>query len=82
MYQLLSTIFKLCFFSLLLGAGLSFFNISAADLLAQVGLTPERMWELTQMAIDWAIPNIMLGSLIVVPIWIVIYLFRPPSGGN
>ena len=80
MYQLLSTIFKLSFFSLLLGAGLSAVNISAADLLAQVGLTPERMWELLQIGVNWAVPNILLGSLIVVPVWVLIYLFRPPSG--
>ncbi|MBO6755114.1 MAG: hypothetical protein JJ902_02225 [Roseibium sp.] len=62
----------------MVGAGLSFLNVSAADLLGQVGLTPERLWTLVTDAVDWAIPNIILGSLIVVPVWLVIYLFRPP----
>jgi hypothetical protein len=77
--QFLSTIFKIAVASLIVGATLSALNISAADLLAQVGLTPEEIWTYLQIAVDWAIPNIILGSLIVVPIWIVIYLFRPPS---
>lgn len=79
MVQFLSTIFKIAVASLIVGAILSALNISAGDLLAQLGLTPEEIWTYLQIAVDWAIPNIILGSLIVVPIWIVIYLFRPPS---
>lgn len=79
MVQFLSTIFKIAVASLIVGATLSALNISAGDLLAQLGLTPEEIWTYLQVAVDWAIPNIILGSLIVVPIWIVIYLFRPPS---
>jgi hypothetical protein len=26
----------------------------------------------------WAAPNIVLGSIVVIPVWLVIYLFRPP----
>lgn len=79
MVQFLSTIFKIAVASLIVGATLSALNISAGDLLAQLGLTPEEIWTYLQIAVDWATPNIILGSLIVVPIWIVIYLFRPPS---
>lgn len=78
MYQVLATVIKIAIASLIVGAGLSFLNVSAADLLGQVGLTPERLWTLVTDAVDWAIPNIILGSLIVVPVWLVIYLFRPP----
>lgn len=79
MFQFLSTIFKIAVASLILGAGLSLFDITAADLLSKVGMTPESVWEQASRAIEWAIPNIILGSLIVVPVWIVIYLFRPPK---
>jgi hypothetical protein len=27
----------------------------------------------------WAWPNLLLGALVIVPIWFVIYLFRPPG---
>ena len=26
----------------------------------------------------WALPNLMLGALVIVPVWFLIYLFRPP----
>lgn len=65
---------------MLLGAGLSAFDITAAELLAQAGLTPERLGELLQQAWAWALPNMVLGSIIIVPLWCVSYLLRPPRG--
>ncbi|MEP0232888.1 DUF6460 domain-containing protein [Roseibium sp.] len=78
MYQFLSTIFKIAVTSLIVGVVLSAIDITAADLLSKIGLTPESLWQHIQTGVTWAIPNIILGSLIVVPVWIVIYLFRPP----
>jgi hypothetical protein len=26
----------------------------------------------------WALPNLTLGALVIMPVWFVIYLFRPP----
>jgi len=77
-YQFLSTIFKIAVTSLIVGVVLSAIDITAADLLSKIGLTPESLWQHIQTGVAWAIPNIILGSLIVVPVWIVIYLFRPP----
>lgn len=65
---------------MLTGAALSAFDITAADLLADIGLTPERVLELLQRGAEWAVPNIVLGSMVIVPIWLVMYLFRPPRG--
>jgi hypothetical protein len=56
------------------GAILSALNLSAAELLAEIGLTPERVFALLQEGAAWAIPNIVLGSLVIVPIWFVTYL--------
>ncbi|MEP2452411.1 MAG: DUF6460 domain-containing protein, partial [Nitratireductor sp.] len=60
------------------GAGLSAFDITAADILADLGLTPESVLALIERGVAWAIPNIVLGSMVIVPIWLVIYLLRPP----
>jgi len=76
--RFLSSLLKIALASLITGAVLSEFDVSATDLLANVGLTPEELWTYLQAAVSWAIPNIILGSLIIVPVWIVIYLFRPP----
>ncbi len=35
--------------------------------------------ELAQRGMTWALPNLLLGSLIIVPVWFLIYLFRPPG---
>ncbi|KZM51654.1 DUF6460 domain-containing protein [Labrenzia sp. OB1] len=79
MYQFLSTVIKIAVFSLLVGAGLSLIDISADDILGYVGLSPMALWVYLNLFIDWAIPNMILGAFIVVPVWLIIYLFRPPS---
>ena len=79
-WQLISTVFKITLASLLVGAALSALDISAADLLAEVGMTPERVMELLTSGLEWAVPNIVLGSMIIVPVWLVVFLFRPPRG--
>lgn len=81
MYPFLSTLFKIAVFSLLVGAGLSFVNIGAEDILGSVGLSPIQLWIYLIQFRDWAIPNMILGAFIVVPVWVVIYLLRPPRAG-
>jgi hypothetical protein len=77
-YPFLSTFLKIAVFSLLVGAGLSFVNITAVDILGSVGLSPLQLWIYMIEFRDWAVPNMVLGAFIVVPIWLLIYLFQPP----
>ncbi|GAA0779274.1 hypothetical protein E1180_18980 [Roseibium denhamense] len=78
MHPFFWTLFKIAAFSLLVGAGLSFINVSAEDVLGSIGLSPLELWIYLLEFWDWAVPNMILGSFIVVPVWIVIYLFNPP----
>lgn len=78
MLRVISAIVKIGLASLATGAVLSALNISAAELLEEIGLTPERVFVLLQEGATWAILNIVLGSLVIVPIWLVTYLLRPP----
>ena len=78
MFRLISAILKIAIASLMAGAALSALNISAADLLQDIGMTPEKVFKLMQQGAEWAIPNLVLGSLVVIPVWLVAYLFRPP----
>ncbi|WP_349363525.1 MAG: DUF6460 domain-containing protein [Roseitalea porphyridii] len=80
MFQFLAIIVKISLASVLLGAALSAFDITAADLLAQAGLTPERISQMVRHAFAWALPNMVLGSIIIVPLWCVSLLLRPPRG--
>jgi Family of unknown function (DUF6460) len=72
------TLVKLAVASLVVGAIMNHFGVTAEHLLAQIGLTPERAIELTHQAMNWALPNLMLGALVIVPAWFVLFLFRPP----
>jgi len=80
-YPFLSTLFKIAVFSLLVGAGLSFVNIGAEDILGSVGLSPIQLWIYLIEFRDWAIPNMILGAFIVVPVWLLLYLLQPPRAG-
>ncbi len=80
MLRFFSAIVKIAVISLITGAGLSLFDLSAADILAEVGMTPENALNLMEKGAQWAIPNIVLGSMVIVPIWLVVLLLRPPRG--
>lgn len=80
MFRLLTATFKIAVVSLITGAALSAVDITAADIFAKVGLTEERVVELLESGVRWAVPNLVLGSMIIVPIWILVYLLRPPRG--
>ncbi len=79
-YRLLSTVLKLLLASLLVGVALSSLDITAVNLLEDFGLTPEQIVNYARRGVRWALPNIILGALITVPIWLVMYLFSPPRG--
>ncbi len=80
MIKLFSTLIKIAIASLIVGAVLHKLDISAEQVLLELGLTPERVMASLEQGMRWALPNIVLGSLVVVPVWLVIYLFRPPRG--
>jgi hypothetical protein len=77
--RLLATLIKVAVASLIVGTILQHFGITADQVLTDLGLTPERLVELLRTGFVWALPNVLLGSLIIVPIWLVVFLFRPPG---
>jgi hypothetical protein len=78
-YGFFAACFKIIFASLLVGAALHALNFSAEDILQNIGLTPDKILELLQKGWKWALPNIMLGSMVILPLWFVVALLRPPS---
>lgn len=80
MFQVLTTVAKIALASLLCGAMLSAFDMSATEMLAKIGMTPERIFEYLHNAVSWALPNMVLGSMIIVPLWAIAYMLRPPRG--
>jgi hypothetical protein len=77
--QFVASFLKLVFASLLVGAGLSFAGITLPYLLGLVGQTPETAAAAIVRALDWAMPTAVLGAVVVVPMWLLIALMRPPA---
>ena len=77
--RLFSTLVKVAVASLIVGTVLAHFGITADQILRDMGVTPERLTELARQGFAWALPNLLLGSLIIVPVWLLMYLFRPPG---
>ncbi len=77
--RLTRTVVKVLLASLIVGTVLAHFGIKTDQLIQSAGLSPDRLEEMARAGVAWALPNLLLGSLIIVPIWFVIYLFRPPG---
>ena len=77
--RLISSLVKVAVASLIVGTVLAHFGITADQILKDMGITPERLAELARQGFAWALPNLLLGLLIIVPVWFVAFLFRPPG---
>jgi H+/Cl- antiporter ClcA len=73
------TLLKVVVASLVLGAVLNHFGVTPDQVMKYVGLSRDRVEELARQGLAWALPNVMLGALIIVPVWFLVYLFRPPG---
>ena len=79
-YRFIASLVKILLASLLVGLGLSALNITPEQILPDLGMTPEQLLDFGQRGLRWALPHVILGALITVPVWVVMYLLRPPSG--
>lgn|GEM_PF-259346 len=79
MQSFLRTLVKVAVASLIVGTILAHFGITTDQIVREFGLSQDRIMELARQGITWALPNLLLGSLVIVPVWLVVYLFRPPG---
>jgi len=77
--RLTRTLVKVLIASLIVGTILAHFGIRTDELIKMAGLSPDRIEDLAREGLAWALPNLLLGSLVIVPIWFLFYLFRPPG---
>jgi hypothetical protein len=77
--RLTRTMVKVLIASLIVGTVLAHFGIRTDELIKTAGLSPDRIEDLARQGLALALPNLLLGSLVIVPIWFVLYLFRPPG---
>jgi len=76
---LIRTLVKIAVASLVVGTILAHFGITAEQLMKEVGLSTDRLQDYAKQGFAWAWPNVLLGSLVIVPVWFLIFLFRPPG---
>ena len=79
LHPLVRSVVKVAVASLIVGSVLAHFGITAEMLMKEFGLSFERVEELARRGIAWAVPNALLGAMIILPVWFVVYLFRPPG---
>jgi hypothetical protein len=79
LHPLFRTLVKVAVASLIVGTVLAHFGITADQLMREFGLSADRIEAYVRQGIAWAWPNVLLGSLVIVPIWFVVFLFRPPG---
>ena len=73
------TIVKVVLASLIVGTILAHFGLTADDLMRAAGFSTEHIRHMAHEGVIWALPNMLLGSLVIVPVWFLAYLMRPPG---
>ena len=71
-----STVVKLAVISLLVGMALAFFDITPQRLLENLGSTVIEIYRLVLRFLRWALEYILIGAVVVLPIWLALYLVR------
>lgn len=79
MFSFTRTAVKVLIASPIVGTILDHFGIRTDELIKTAGLSPERLEELARAGVTWALPNLLLGALVIVPVWFLFYIFRPPG---
>ena len=79
LHPLVRTLVKIAVASLIVGTILAHFGITADQIIKEFGLTTERVEDWARRGFAWALPNVLLGALVILPLWFLIFLFRPPG---
>jgi hypothetical protein len=79
MVRLLHTVVKIAVASLIVGTILGHFGITIEALSTELGISPERISELIRQGVAWALPNLVLGLVVIIPLWFLLFILRPPG---
>lgn len=71
-----SVLIKLFVASLLVGIAMSIFDITPESLLQDFGGTAVRIFSVIVEAIEWSIPYVLIGAVVVIPIWVLAMALR------
>ena len=73
------TLIKVAVASLIVGTILAHFGIDFDVVMKEVGLSQERIEQVIRRGVTWLVPNIALGALVIIPVWLLAYILRPPG---
>lgn len=59
---------------------ISFFDINPKELLANFGETVQDIFALAVRFIEWSVKYVLLGAVVVVPIWLILFLINKARG--
>ena len=76
----LSGLIKMALASLIAGTLLSFFGVTPRAALDGLGLTAQDLQDGIVALFAWTAPRMLMGALIIIPIWFVTYMLLPPRG--
>jgi H+/Cl- antiporter ClcA len=83
LHPLIRTLVKVIVASLIVGTILTHFGITADLVVRELGLSAERLEDMARRALAWALPNVTVGAMVILPVWALLYLLRPPRrSGN
>ncbi|MDA0703314.1 MAG: DUF6460 domain-containing protein [Proteobacteria bacterium] len=71
---------RLLILSFVVGFILNVLDLDPGSLLRNIGGTVESIFMTVVDAVRWAVPHILIGAIVVVPIWLVFYLLRYARG--
>ena len=70
------TVIRIFVASLAVGMVLSVLNITPQGLLQGIGGTAEDIFEVGVTAINWAVPFVLVGAVVVIPLWLLRLIWR------
>lgn len=70
------SIIRVLLLCLVVGLVLSVTGLSPESLLSGLGSTVERIFKLLVDMFRWAVPYILIGAVLVIPIWLVLVIWR------
>jgi hypothetical protein len=70
------TILRILVASLVVGMAMAWFDVQPRDILGWVTGSVEEVLANAQAWIGWTIKYVLLGAVIVVPVWLLGYLFQ------
>jgi hypothetical protein len=82
LHSLIRTLIKVVVASLIVGTILAHFGITADRQMTEFGMSLERVEDIARRGFAWALPNALLGLMVILPLWFVLYLLRPPGSSS